>query len=138
MSQVRAVHPPRPSRPASVFSAASIDTLVADRSYRGFPTQEAYLQALQEWAEEKMYHESGEQLVGFYGTKTVDQILHGQAQDSSKTRKTPRSSVAKLTTVVEGEGAGAGAGSPESTANKASQEKGSRLKKVFGRRRTVV
>ncbi|KIX01745.1 uncharacterized protein Z518_09471 [Rhinocladiella mackenziei CBS 650.93] len=127
-SEVRSILPP-PSRPPSVFSAASIDTLVADQSHRGFPSREAYLEALREFAYEKLYYESGEQLNGFYGNKTVDDYL-----DKLGSKKPRRSVAATLSTVVEGKSTPA----PEPAPKIETKNTGSRLKKVFGRRKSVA
>jgi hypothetical protein len=116
----------RSSRPPSVFSAASIDTLVADQSYRGYPSQQAYLEALREWVDSKMYYESEIQLKGFYGTKTSEYYKNKPGlRSEKKARRTP---VAHLGTVAD-----------ESESNPAVEEtKGSKLKKVFSRRKTVA
>jgi len=150
MSQVRAIHPPRNvSRPPSVFSAASIDTLVTpDNGYRGFPSREAYLQALREWVEEKMYYEPGETgLHGFYGTKTVDDILHNQGAKIPKGR---RATVAPLGTLKEDEpltttayksASSATDGHQQQHARQASESGksgGNKLKRVFSRRKSTA
>jgi len=80
-----------------------------------------------------MYYETDDQLLGFYGTKTVDDILGSQASRA----KARRATVAKLPTVTEGKSQGA----DESTATKPSEYteyKGNKLKKVFSRRKTVA
>lgn len=41
--------------------------------YRGFPSEEAYLAALQEWADSKKYLEPGTGLFGFYGNVTSEE-----------------------------------------------------------------
>ncbi|TKA25562.1 hypothetical protein B0A50_05423 [Salinomyces thailandicus] len=42
--------------------------------YKGFPSQQAYLTALQDWAESKKYIQVGDNgLTGFYGTTTMEQ-----------------------------------------------------------------
>ncbi|KIW17119.1 hypothetical protein PV08_04310 [Exophiala spinifera] len=126
MSSIRSIPPPRPSRPASVFSASSIDTLVADQGYRGFPSREAYLQALMEWAEEKKYHQSNEQMLGFYGRKTTNEILGKQ---SDKGLAPQRATAARLGTVRGGSRA-VDAPAKESTSN--------RLMKAFSRRKSTT
>jgi hypothetical protein len=133
------------SRPASVFSAQSIDTLVTDQSYRGFPSEQAYLNALKAWAESKMFFEADEVLTGFYGKNTVDDVLknQGTSRDAKKpSRKQRRATVApQLATVAEQNGS-ASALSRHSSANVADgsgqADKGSKLKRVFSRRKTVV
>ena len=133
------------SRPSSIFSAQSIDTLVTDQGYRGFPSEEAYLDALKEWAQSKMYYEADEVLTGFYGKKTVDDILgrQGTSRSAKKVpRKQRRATVApQLATVAEHSGS-ASVLSRQSSANAVedmtAENKGSKLKRVFTRRRTVV
>lgn len=45
-----------------------------NKSYKGFPTQEAYLAALHEWAETQKYLPVGDNgVTGFYGTKTLEE-----------------------------------------------------------------
>ncbi|KIW95697.1 uncharacterized protein Z519_04282 [Cladophialophora bantiana CBS 173.52] len=136
------------SRPASIFSAQSIDTLVADQSYRGFPSEQAYLDALKEWAQSKMYYESDEQLQGFYGTKTLDDILTRQGTPRSakkNTRDQRRATVApQLATVTEHNGSAAALSRENSVAaatnptHTQTEGKGSKLKRVFTRRKSVV
>ncbi|OAP60314.1 hypothetical protein AYL99_05316 [Fonsecaea erecta] len=139
---------PQPSRPASIFSAQSIDTLVADQSYRGFPSEQAYLDALKEWAQSKMYYESDEQLQGFYGTNTLDDILskQGTTRGAKKpVRKQRRATVApQLPTLAEHNGSATtlsrqnSAAAGAATANAPTEVKGSKLKRVFTRRKTIV
>ncbi|KAJ9634262.1 uncharacterized protein PV06_00436 [Exophiala oligosperma] len=128
MPSIKSVPPPRPSRPASVFSASSIDTLVADQGYRGFSSREAYLQALHEWAEEKKYYQSTEQLHGFYGRKTVDEILGNQGGKAPTSR---RATVARLDTVQEGR-------TVQVVDAPAKESTGNRLKKAFNRRKSTA
>ena len=131
------------SRPVSLFSAQSIDTVVADTSYRGFPSEEAYLDALKAWAHSKMFYETDDQLTGFYGHKTVDDVLHKQGTFRGAKKSKRRATVApQLDTVVENNSS-ASALSRHSSANvdaaNASEEnRGSKLKRVFTRRKTVV
>ncbi|KIY00902.1 uncharacterized protein Z520_03568 [Fonsecaea multimorphosa CBS 102226] len=136
------------SRPASIFSAQSIDTLVTDQSYRGFPSEQAYLDALKEWAQSKMYYETGEQLEGFYGTKTLDDILekHGAVRGVKKSsRNQRRATVApQLPTLAEHSGSASSLSRHNSAVasadvtNAPAEGKGSKLKRVFARRKTVV
>ena len=129
----------RDTRPPSVFSSASIDTLVADTSYRGYPSEEAYLQALKEWAQSKMsYYENKEVLLGWYGRKTADEYLAEQKLERQKYIKARRPTVdaAKLPTLAERRESTSSAmdmAADKSTANK----KENKLKKVFSRRKSV-
>jgi hypothetical protein len=54
--------------------------------YRGFPSKEAYLKALVEFADSKKYYEMDNQLIGFYGTKTTADILSEEGGWRSKTK----------------------------------------------------
>ncbi|QDS70838.1 hypothetical protein FKW77_005140 [Venturia effusa] len=67
---------------------ASQDTFRASSAlpYRGFPSKAAYLQALRQFADSKMYFETDSQLVGFYGTKTTEEILEEEGGWRSKTK----------------------------------------------------
>ncbi|KAI7312961.1 hypothetical protein KC326_g5705, partial [Hortaea werneckii] len=45
-----------------------------EKSYKGFPTQEAYLAALHEWAETQKYLPVGDNgVTGFYGDMTLEE-----------------------------------------------------------------
>jgi len=133
------------SRPASVFSSQSIDTLVTNQGYRGFPSEQAYLDALKAWAQDKMMYEADEVLSGFYGKNTVDDVLakQGTSRNARKsTRDRRRASIApQLGTVIEHNGS-ASALSRHNSATPAddttNEGKGNRLKRVFSRRKTIV
>ena len=115
---------PRSSRPASVFSAASVDTLVADKSYRGYPSKDAYLNALREWVDSKNHYDCDTQLPGFYGTKTAEYYKNkpGLLDDRRK-----RAAAARLNAVPE-----------EGTPKPPEQSKGDKLRQMFTRRKTVA
>jgi hypothetical protein len=53
----------------------------ANKSHRGYPSEEAYLQALMEFGKEQEFFESDNRLIGFYGTKTVEDYLGKQAEE---------------------------------------------------------
>lgn len=85
------------SRPSSILTTntdatltnrESQDTLRASPavSYRGFPSQEAYLQALRQFADSKKYYEMDSQLIGFYGKKTTEDILKEEGGWRTKTK----------------------------------------------------
>lgn len=138
----------QPSRPSSVFSAQSIDTVVADRRYKGFPSEQAYLEALKEWAQSKMFYEADDQLNGFYGKKTVDDILNNQGSVrgvKKLKRDQRRATVAPQLEAVAEHNGSAAALSRHSSANVSVraadtpiETSGSKLKRVFTRRKTVV
>jgi len=95
------------SRPASILTT-NTETTLTDRAsqetlraspipvqrtqstpavpYRGFPSKEAYLKALVEFADSKKYYEMDNQLIGFYGTKTTADILSEEGGWRSKTK----------------------------------------------------
>lgn len=141
-----------PSRPASIFSAQSIDTLVADQGYRGYASEEAYLNALKNWAQSKAFFETDEQLHGFYGTKTVDAYLNqpGWKKKEKKVKDKKdqrRATVAQLPSVPEHNGSTPalsrqnteqGSTTQEGAAPASTESKGSKLKRVFTRRKTIV
>lgn len=72
------------SNPSFLLPPASLSTLNNPRSrtskkkpqgYKGFESEEAYLDALKEWAEEKKYIQPSDEatmLTGFYGAKTIN------------------------------------------------------------------
>lgn len=85
------------SRPSSILTTsthttlrnrASQDTIRASPAvpYRGFPSKQAYLKALSQFADSKKYYEMDSQLVGFYGTKTTEDILREEGGWRSKTK----------------------------------------------------
>ncbi|KAK5556679.1 hypothetical protein LTR46_005191 [Exophiala xenobiotica] len=159
-AQVKAIQPPRStttSRAPSVFSAVSIDTLVGDSDlgtppgYRGFPSRQAYLEALREWAEEKMYYRPTEQLHGFYGNKTVDEILNNQGGKIPTSRRATVAQAQAQAQAQGGTGSGTGTahdehghghGQPtrvvteQAVADK--ENTANRLKKVFSRRKSTM
>ncbi|KAK6004680.1 hypothetical protein QM012_008542 [Aureobasidium pullulans] len=67
--------PPSPT-PSTQTTASTILPSYADTgSYRGFPSEAAYLAALTEWAEHKKYvqpSEDAQTLTGFFGYKTME------------------------------------------------------------------
>lgn len=95
-----------------------------------------------------MYYEADEQLSGFYGNNTVDDILvkQGTFRGAKKTPKSKRRATLapQLATVAENNSS-ASALSRHSSANgatetndAATESKGSKLKRVFTRRKTVA
>lgn len=85
------------SRPSSILTTStdatytnrqSQDTIRASPAvaYRGFPSKEAHLNALRQFAESKKYYEMDSQLVGFYGTKTTEDILKEEGGWRTKTK----------------------------------------------------
>ena len=49
------------------------DAAPASKPYRGFSSEAQYLEALQEWAEEKKYIYHDTRLTGFYGKTTMEE-----------------------------------------------------------------
>ena len=151
----------RSSRPASVMTTDSIDTIMigkpafeqrpgisvndgastsapaARRSagpqpYRGFPSQEAYLQAMRDWVESKMYFESDVQLRGFYGTKDMEYYRNKPGFRSHKRGKDQRRHT--VVKVPSNESTSSQDGSD----TKRDRTLKERAKGVFGRRATIV
>lgn len=64
-----------PSRQSQISDYERRDTIAestpARRPYKGFPSEEEYLEALREWAEEKKYVSNDAMLTGFYGLTTM-------------------------------------------------------------------
>jgi len=48
----------------------------APRTYRGFPSEGAYLSALRAWVAEKQYFEHEQMMSGFYGHKNLEYYAH--------------------------------------------------------------
>jgi len=85
-----------------------------------------------------MYYNAPDGLHGFYGQKTVDDILDSQG---GKVPKSRRATVTRLNPVKEDEAApltGVTTPAPGSKPRKTSEDKGSKLKKVFSRRRSAA
>ncbi|RMZ84598.1 hypothetical protein DV737_g1155, partial [Chaetothyriales sp. CBS 132003] len=91
---------------------SSINTLVADESYRGFASEDEYIKALREWIESKAYHESDIQIRGWYGTKTKQDYLNEpsifeerrarkRAEKREKERRKQRAAANQLTVLPE-------------------------------------
>ena len=121
--------PTQISRPPSVFSATSADTFVAEPPYRGYPSKDAYLAALREWVESKAHYETGTQVMGFYGTKTAEDVKLKADEYKRKARREngrERPGIRELNSV------------PEESVAGAELSKTERFKKMFGRRRTVA
>lgn len=75
--------------PASRHSSIATES---PRPYKGFPSEEAYLNALRAWVEEKKYIQPTEEttmLQGWYGTKTMDDYIQqsGPAPEMSSFRR---------------------------------------------------
>ncbi|RMY84573.1 hypothetical protein D0862_11377 [Hortaea werneckii] len=61
-------------RPAHIPDIQSKPHHHGKKPYKGFPTQEAYLAALHEWAQTQKYLPVGENgVAGFYGTTTLEE-----------------------------------------------------------------
>lgn len=154
------IYSARPSRPSSIFSDTSIDTLVAGSpqqpptGYRGFPSKEAYLEALREWVDDKTYYEADVQLKGWYGTKTKQDYLdktsiweerreRKQAEKAEKMRveRERRKTVAMPRLPEEGEVNEARVEEGREDGGEVRDRKerrGSKLRGLFGRRATVA
>jgi len=146
----------RSSRPASVITTDSIDTIIASppkevrpeqpKPYKGFPSEEAYLAALRAWAEEQKYFKIDTQLTGFYGTKTSEYYMNQpglRSERKARMQADRRNTIARVPIIVSTNG---GANTvpetvPEIVSRGEPGRKGSKVGKVagkmFGRRATV-
>lgn len=57
------------------------------KPYKGFPSEQAYLRALNEWADSKRYIQPDAGLVGFYGTTTMEQYASRPKVELGITRR---------------------------------------------------
>ena len=65
--------------------AVLVDT--APKPYKGFPSEEAYLEALREWAETKKYVNYDTSLVGFYGQTSMQELASRPKMELGLKRK---------------------------------------------------
>ncbi|KAJ9661399.1 hypothetical protein H2198_001967 [Neophaeococcomyces mojaviensis] len=102
----------RSGRPASIapsiYSVLSDATTIAapQNTYRGFPSREAYLAALNDFIESKMYMSTGHQtLKGFYGDETMDDVIRNRPDVEfgwQKRRREKKAAKARRMTVAVG------------------------------------
>ena len=72
-------------------------------TYRGFPSREAYLEALEEFAEGKSYADAHDHtLTGFYGTKTMDHYKKKPKPTGDRAARKELARLAKRATVADG------------------------------------
>ncbi|KAI5196677.1 hypothetical protein E4T39_07690 [Aureobasidium subglaciale] len=67
--------PPSPTPSTQTTASTILPTYAQTGSYKGFPSEAAYMAALTEWAETKKYiqpSEDGHTLTGFFGCKTMN------------------------------------------------------------------
>lgn len=80
--------PPSPAPSSQTTASTILPTYAQTGSYKGFPSEAAYLAALTEWAETKKYiqpSEEGQTLSGFFGYKTMEEYSgQGTKQDTVK------------------------------------------------------
>jgi hypothetical protein len=84
--------------PSTQTTTSTILPSYADTgSYKGYPSEQAYLTALTEWAETKKYvqpSEQGQTLSGFFGYKTMDDYTEeSRLKNAEQTRKRRKSSI---------------------------------------------
>ncbi|THY22477.1 hypothetical protein D6D01_06293, partial [Aureobasidium pullulans] len=68
--------PPSPTPSSQTTASTILPTYAQTGSYKGFPSEAAYLAALTKWAETKKYiqpSEEGQTLSGFFGYKTMEE-----------------------------------------------------------------
>ncbi|KAI9723155.1 MAG: hypothetical protein M1828_004258 [Chrysothrix sp. TS-e1954] len=104
--------PSTPPTPTTTTTSHQRRTPVSKVRHHGLYSSEAeYLSALREWAEEKKYTRLGEQgLVGFYGSKTMEECAAEEPPHFRFGRKARRAGTAVVAAEERGERGGAGGG----------------------------
>lgn len=72
--------PPSPTPSTRTTTSTILPTYAETGSYKGFPSEAAYIAALTEWAEQKKYVQPSEEaqtLSGFFGYKTMEEYTGG-------------------------------------------------------------
>jgi hypothetical protein len=75
--------PPSPTPSTQTTTSTILPTYAETGSYKGFPSEAAYIAALTEWAEHKKYVQPSEEaqtLSGFFGYKTIEEYTEGVEQ----------------------------------------------------------
>jgi hypothetical protein len=75
--------PPSPTPSTQTTTSTILPTYAETGSYKGFPSEAAYIAALTEWAEHKKYVQPSEEaqtLSGFFGYKTIEEYTGGEEQ----------------------------------------------------------
>ncbi|KAI4839899.1 hypothetical protein E4T44_07989 [Aureobasidium sp. EXF-8845] len=75
--------PPSPTPSTQTTTSTILPTYTETGSYKGFPSEAAYIAALTEWAEHKKYVQPSEEaqtLSGFFGYKTIEEYTEGVEQ----------------------------------------------------------
>jgi hypothetical protein len=80
-----------PSRSSQVTDYERRDTIAESkptrRPYKGFASEEEYLEALREWAEQKKYITHDTMLTGFYGKTTMQEYASRPVVDIGLKKK---------------------------------------------------
>jgi hypothetical protein len=82
--------PPSPTPSTQTTTSTILPTYAETGSYKGFPSEAAYIAALTEWAEHKKYVQPSEEaqtLSGFFGYKTIEEYTGGEEQKGEKVRR---------------------------------------------------
>ncbi|KAI4719563.1 hypothetical protein E4T48_04250 [Aureobasidium sp. EXF-10727] len=82
--------PPSPTPSTQTTASTILPTYAETGSYKGFPSEAAYIAALTEWAEYKKYVQPSEEaqtLSGFFGYKTMDEYTGGPKAPRAARRK---------------------------------------------------
>ncbi|KAI4760894.1 hypothetical protein E4T52_07061 [Aureobasidium sp. EXF-3400] len=72
--------PPSPTPSTQTTTSTILPTYAETGSYKGFPSEAAYIAALTEWAEHKKYVQPSQEaqtLSGFFGYKTIEEYTEG-------------------------------------------------------------
>lgn len=85
--------PPSPTPSTQTTASTILPTYAETGSYKGFPSEAAYIAALTEWAEHKKYVQPSEEaqtLSGFFGYKTIEEYTEGMdRRDGTKAARKP-------------------------------------------------
>jgi hypothetical protein len=82
--------PPSPTPSTQTTTSTILPTYAETGSYKGFPSEAAYIAALTEWAEHKKYVQPSEEaqtLSGFFGYKTIEEYTGGEEERGEKVRR---------------------------------------------------
>ena len=81
--------PPSPTPSTQTTTSTILPSYAETGSYKGFPSEAAYIAALTEWAEHKKYiqpSEEAQSLSGFFGYKTMEQYTGSVGERGGEAR----------------------------------------------------
>jgi hypothetical protein len=103
-----------PSQSTAEISDTASTIVPMQTSYRGFPSEEAYLAALRAWVQEKEYIQLDTALIGWYGQKTKEYYLSQPGLGLRKKAKARKEEKRKATISGESESGSADTAAPVS------------------------